>query len=96
MDPNFFGAPRTGVHSYRLFDIAVVDFGLTLASAYAWTRYTGTPLLQTSVFLLASGVLPIGLSESIRLAMLLCWVFNDERSLSHSKLKKHGPRELIL
>jgi hypothetical protein len=40
MDPNFFGAPRTGVHAYRVFDIAIVDLGLTLAAAYGWTRYT--------------------------------------------------------
>jgi hypothetical protein len=57
MDPNFFGAPRTGVHAYRLFDIAVVDLGLTLATAYGWTQYTGTPFVQTATFLLVSGVL---------------------------------------
>lgn len=57
IDPNFFGAPRTGVHSYRLFDIAVVDAGLTLAAAYAWTRTTGTPLAQTSVILFLSGII---------------------------------------
>jgi len=27
---NIFGAPRTGVHAYRIFDVAVVDFGLTV------------------------------------------------------------------
>lgn len=73
MDPNFFGAPRTGVHAYRLFDIAVVDFGLTIAAAYAWTRYTGTPLLQTSVFLLASGVLAhwaVGVNTAGNVALL--------------------------
>lgn len=57
MDPNFFGAPRTGVHAYRVFDIAIVDLGLTLAAAYGWTQYTGTPFVQTSLFLLTAGVL---------------------------------------
>jgi hypothetical protein len=57
IDPDFFGAPRTGVHSYRLFDIAIVDAGLTLVAALAWTRTTGTPLAQTSAVLFMSGII---------------------------------------
>ena len=33
-----FGAPRTGVHNYRVFDIAVVDYLLTVVVALAAHR----------------------------------------------------------
>lgn len=33
-----FGAPRQGVHSLRLFDVAVVDVALTLLLAYVVQR----------------------------------------------------------
>jgi len=35
---NLFGAPNTGVHAYRVANIAVVDLGLTviLAGVIAW------------------------------------------------------------
>ena len=29
-----FGAPRTGIHSIRLFDIAIIDLILTMVLAY--------------------------------------------------------------
>jgi hypothetical protein len=31
------GLPREGIHSYRLFDFAVVDVLVTVAAAAAWT-----------------------------------------------------------
>jgi hypothetical protein len=31
---DIFGKPREGVHSIRIFNIAVVDFGLTMLLAY--------------------------------------------------------------
>ena len=34
MDPNTFGAPRTGVHAYRVFDIAIVDVLGTIGIAW--------------------------------------------------------------
>lgn len=38
-----FGAPRTGAHSYRILDIAIVDTVLTvlLALLTAWATRTG-------------------------------------------------------
>jgi hypothetical protein len=44
---DMFGAPRTGVHSYRVLDVAVVDYVLTVVAALAvqhyllpdWNRY---------------------------------------------------------
>lgn len=34
MYKNLFGAPKTGVHSYRFFNIAIVDTFLTICLAY--------------------------------------------------------------
>ena len=34
IDPNFFGAPRTGIHAIRVLDIAVVDVAATVVSSY--------------------------------------------------------------
>ena len=31
---DFFGAPNTGLHSYRIFDIAVIDLLATIIVAY--------------------------------------------------------------
>ena len=53
---NIFGAPRTGVHAYRIFDVAVVDFGLTVAAAYPLSRYLGQPFLSTAVLLVLVSV----------------------------------------
>ena len=37
---DIFGAPNTGVHSYRLFDVAIIDLALTIAVAYLITYMT--------------------------------------------------------
>jgi hypothetical protein len=34
---DIFGAPNTGAHSYRLFDVAIVDLVLTIFIAYVIT-----------------------------------------------------------
>lgn len=36
---NIFGKPGQGVHSYRIFNIAIVDTLLTLVAAYLIGRY---------------------------------------------------------
>ena len=37
---DIFGAPNTGAHSYRLFDIAIIDLVLSLFVAYVITLIT--------------------------------------------------------
>lgn len=56
IDPNLFGAPRTGVHAYRLFDIAVVDVAFTVAAAVSLSRYTGTPMPTALALLVVAGI----------------------------------------
>ena len=34
---DIFGVPKKGIHSYRIFNIAIVDLLLTLLVAYAFT-----------------------------------------------------------
>jgi hypothetical protein len=36
---NIFGAPRTGVHSIRFFDIALVDLSVTVLLAYLTRKF---------------------------------------------------------
>lgn len=36
---DIFGKPNTGVHSYRLFDFAIVDIAVTLLTVYAISVY---------------------------------------------------------
>jgi len=36
---NIFGKPNTGVHSYKLFDLAIVDIAVTLLAVYAISLY---------------------------------------------------------
>lgn len=36
---DMFGAPGTGVHSYRFFDIAVIDYSLTVVVAILISYY---------------------------------------------------------
>lgn len=56
MDPNFFGAPRTGVHAYRVFDIAVVDAGMTVAAGVLLGRYMDWSPYKTVAGLFVLGV----------------------------------------
>ena len=46
---NLFGAPGTGVHSFRLLDAAGVDFVLTLLVAMVTAWGTGVPLVLTTI-----------------------------------------------
>jgi len=36
---DIFGKPNTGIHSYRLFDLALVDIAVTLLAVYAISLY---------------------------------------------------------
>lgn len=53
---NIFGAPGTGVHAYRVGNIAVVDLGLTLLFAWVWAIVFRHSLWKTTAVLLLLGV----------------------------------------
>ena len=55
---NIFGEPGKGVHSIRIFNIAVVDLLATLLVAYAISRiYKKITFLEASVFMLLLGII---------------------------------------
>jgi len=59
---DIFGAPNTGVHSYRLFNIAVVDLGMTIVFAGIITIFTKIRFIFT-------------FSTLMLLAIFLHWLF---------------------
>lgn len=53
---NIFGAPNTGVHSYRIFGLAFTDLAITLAVAYLVHLGMAYSFWKVSVVLVALGV----------------------------------------
>jgi len=49
---NIFGAPRTGLHSMRIADFAVVDIVLTIFAGIFISRLFKIPLLHTLIILI--------------------------------------------
>ena len=56
IDPNIFGAPRTAVHSYRVFDVAVVDVVGTLGIALLVSYFMGISFLKACVLSFGAGI----------------------------------------
>jgi hypothetical protein len=52
---NVFGVPRKGLHSYRIFDLAIVDVLLTIGGAiilHLWLPSYSFPVILFWLFLL--------------------------------------------
>ena len=54
---NIFGAPNTGAHSYRIFNIAIVDLGLTILAAYLISRYYLIDFVYVFIILMLIGLI---------------------------------------
>lgn len=54
---HIFGIEGQGAHSYRLFNIAVVDTLLTILGAWLIARYTKMPFLFVLVLVLILGTI---------------------------------------
>lgn len=54
---NIFGAPNTGVHSIRLFNIAIVDVILTVIVAIIIAKLTKTNFLIITGLLFIIGII---------------------------------------
>ena len=54
---DIFGKPGTGVHSYRLFGIAIVDLLMTLVFAWFLSLYTDLTFLGASLFMVVLGII---------------------------------------
>ena len=52
-----FGAPNTGAHSYRIFDLAVVDILVTMIVAYIISYFSKYPFSYTLAILFVLGII---------------------------------------
>jgi len=54
---DIFGKPGQGVHSYRIFNIAIVDVLLTILAAYILSILTKYNLFYTLTFMFILGII---------------------------------------
>jgi hypothetical protein len=54
---DMFGRPGKGIHSYRIFDTAIVDYVLSLLGAMLITYLTSVPLVITTICILVLGII---------------------------------------
>ena len=54
---NIFGEPKKGAHSYRVFDIAIVDVVLTIIVAYIISLIGKFSFIKTCVVLFILGII---------------------------------------
>lgn len=57
MNPNLFGAPGTGIHSFRICNIAVADVLFTILLAFGLWKFFHWNFLMTLVGLFLLGIL---------------------------------------
>jgi hypothetical protein len=53
---NIFGAPGTGVHSYRFMGTAIVDYVATIFLAVLLTWFTGINLVTSTILMFVLGI----------------------------------------
>lgn len=53
---DIFGKPNEGLHSYRLFDIAIVDVILTIMAAYYISKYLNYNFYLICFYLFIIGI----------------------------------------
>ena len=53
---NIFGEPNTGVHKYRIFNIAIIDVLATVLVSFIISFFMKTSFLYTSIFLFLLGI----------------------------------------
>jgi len=54
---NALGVPNEGIHSYRLFGVAIVDVVMTLIGAYLISYFFKYNLLYTTIGLFVLGII---------------------------------------
>lgn len=54
---DILGEPRKGVHSYRLYDVAIVDVILTLIGAYFISKIINASFIIVSIVLFVLGII---------------------------------------
>jgi hypothetical protein len=54
---NIFGEPNTGAHSYRVYDVAIVDVIFTIIGAYIVAKYMNVSFIITMIIAFALGII---------------------------------------
>ena len=54
---NMFGESGKGVHSYRIFNIAIVDVVLTILAAYIISFFTNYKFVYVMLFMFLLGII---------------------------------------
>ena len=54
---NLLGEPGKGIHSFRLFNIAIADVLLTILAAYILSIFTKIKLVYTLIFMFILGII---------------------------------------
>ena len=52
-----FGIPNEGVHKYRLLDVALVDYALTILLAILLSKLTKIPLVISTIITFVLGII---------------------------------------
>ena len=54
---NVFGEPGFGIHSYRVFNIAIADLLMTIVFAYFVSKYYNYDFIKVFILLLLVGII---------------------------------------
>lgn len=54
---NILGEPGKGIHSFRIFNIAIVDVLLTILAAYILSVFTKIKIIYTLIFMFILGII---------------------------------------
>ncbi len=54
---NIFGEPKTGIHSYRFLNIAIVDFIFTIFGGFIISKIFNISFFYTIIFLFLLGII---------------------------------------
>lgn len=54
---DILGKPGQGLHSYRIFNIAIVDVLLTILAAYILSIFTNYKFIYTTIFMFILGII---------------------------------------
>jgi hypothetical protein len=54
---NILGQPDKGIHSYRLFGLAIADIIMTLIAAFIISYFLKYSFLKTTIFLFGLGII---------------------------------------
>ena len=54
---DILGKPKQGAHSYRILDVAILDYLMTISGAFIISYYTEIPVVITTIGLFTVGIL---------------------------------------